>query len=1143
METRITVLKMALVSMIFMIMTTTLKSQSAIHADTLWAQDSILFLPEAPLHPSLFKIQQSNGELLKNRIDFSFTSDTTILLHSNRDFEQPFILIYQDLSPRLTQPLTWIDTQLVKSDYLIKSIPTGLESEASFPTWSNISYSGHFGRGLTIGNAQNATMQSNFDLQLRGTLPHGIEVTGALSDNSIPIQPEGNSLRLQEFDKVFIRLRKNQTTMVAGDHEIHNPDNYFIRYYKKTKGIYGETESTLASGWNQNSSVNYSVSKGKYKRSHLEAEEGNQGPYRISQSENNLFLVVLAGTEKVYLDGVLMQRGELNDYTIDYNLGEITFTPRVYISATSRIIIEYEYAEQNYLRSLFAGHTTWEKNNWELGLTVYSEQDGKSSFQNQLLTPENESILAEAGSDVENIYGSSVIPWKDGFEEGVVLYQKIDTMGHKDVLQLVKKPVQSELYTASFQYVGEGNGDYLPAGEFTNGEVFYWVAPDHEGNPTGSYAPVTSLEAPETQQMIGFRVGKQWSTNQNIYSEWSLSHDNNNRFSSTSESRQTGWAHRSGFSWKKDLDSVKNKFIHVEGNWEQKNIDFNPVSSYRSIEFERDWNYDGTSALHSENIYQLTTQYHSAKWEGFYTFKNLNVKNDYKGIQNEVKLSWNPGKWNVKLYENLLQSKTNSEKTIFSRPALEIQHIAGQNKRWKWKAGYEGEFNQIRNIKTDSLTARSLRYDKIYAQVKWHEAGSLMISKRHDYSLSDNRFEEGFHSHDIQFTSRIENDQNSLEWISTLRHISMKNDEVPLDQSQKGWNLLGQLLFSNRWFSEGWTNRGEIRLANGKEPQRQFQYIRVETGKGQYKHVDLNGDSIQQLNEFFPAIYPDERKYIRVSTLENTLISTFNYNFKWSWHLRMKEWTEHHFWSKWSSENSVRIDKRQLRKGKLHLWQIPDSALITSKENLLTNLYYNQNGQKIQQHFGLWIQNQKDFLQSGFEKHRSKETFSKTTLLYTSSLHSVWEIKQKIHNQSAENFHDNNFRIRFWGMSHKIRWLIKSSIQTEYQTSYTKGKETSGDAISSFWSHRFNAQYRPDLNWSFQGLLDWVKVRYDRSEPNLTLEQVMLEGLLPGQNFIWEFSAQRRLPNDLVISLQYSGRKTGPRNIVHQGSIQANLLF
>src|SRR5690625_7279304 len=84
---------------------------------------------------------------------------------------------------------------------------------------------------------------------------------GALSDNSIPNQPEVNSLSLQEFDKVFIRLKKDQATLIAGDHEIRNPDNYFIRYYKKTKGDFGEIESSLSSGWNQTSSVNYSISR------------------------------------------------------------------------------------------------------------------------------------------------------------------------------------------------------------------------------------------------------------------------------------------------------------------------------------------------------------------------------------------------------------------------------------------------------------------------------------------------------------------------------------------------------------------------------------------------------------------------------------------------------------------------------------------------------------------------------------------------------------------------------------------------------------------------------------------------------------------------------------------------------------------
>src|SRR5690606_28011768 len=145
--------------------------------------------------------------------------------------------------------------QLVKNAYLIKRLPMGLESESWFPACWSISYRRRFGRAGKIGNNQNTPGNSSYAVQMRGTSPRGTAVVGSLAGSSVQIEPDGNSQRPQEFDKVFSQLKKDNATLIAGDHEIRSPDNYFMRYYKKTKGVFVSYQSDMESGWSQSSSV------------------------------------------------------------------------------------------------------------------------------------------------------------------------------------------------------------------------------------------------------------------------------------------------------------------------------------------------------------------------------------------------------------------------------------------------------------------------------------------------------------------------------------------------------------------------------------------------------------------------------------------------------------------------------------------------------------------------------------------------------------------------------------------------------------------------------------------------------------------------------------------------------------------------
>jgi hypothetical protein len=299
-------------------------------------------------------------------------------------------------------------------------------------SFGGLSRSGNISRGLSFGNNQDIVVNSSLNLQLSGKLSEEVGILAAITDNNIPIQPDGNTQQIQEFDKVYIQLFTQNTRLTAGDFELTRPPSYFMNLYKKAQGgllqstfdLHGKNKDKDAG--NLSVSAGGAISKGKYARNIIKGMEGNQGPYKLSGAAGETYIVVLAGTEKVYIDGYLLTRGAENDYIIDYNLGELTFTPRHLITKDKRISVEFEYTDRNYSRSMFYAGADYKGKTSAVRFHYFSEQDMKNQPLQQELSARDKQILHNIGDSL----WLAVVPNIDSvaFNSSEVLYKMVDTI-------------------------------------------------------------------------------------------------------------------------------------------------------------------------------------------------------------------------------------------------------------------------------------------------------------------------------------------------------------------------------------------------------------------------------------------------------------------------------------------------------------------------------------------------------------------------------------------------------------------------------------------------------------------------------------------------------------------------------------------
>lgn len=1061
----------------------------------------------------------------------------------------------------ITAPL-FKDEQLLDSNLIAKTPrlyidPVELEDQRSFGKASggDINYSGSFARGFSIGNRQDLVLSSDLDLQLSGKIGNEIDILAAISDQNIPLQPEGNTQQLREFDKVFIQLSKDKHRLLVGDYEIQSYDSRFLTYFKKWQGLLYDDKYELDNGGNVSTSFAAAISRGQYNRNVIAVQEGNQGPYRLTGASGENFIIIIAATERVYLDGVLLVRGIEEDYVIDYNTAEITFTPNRLITKDVRITVDFEYNNQNYQRSGLQVKGNYEKENTRIYASLYSEQDNRNTGANSSVTVGQKNQLALLGDNLENAFGSSIQTFEEN-DLNPVTYVMIDTIVAGvsiDSVLVFSSNQENELVTAQFSFVGEFAGNYILRPGANNGTIYEWVAPIG-GIPQGNFEPIIRLSAPERTSMLTIGASHQLHKKWTVATEFSGSNQDLNRFSEVGNDNNAGLASYSELSFR---DSIGKRTMSLEAgvNYEFIHDNFRTINPFRNAEFNRDWNLRPGAELSQQHFGNAFVQIQK---KDFFSVKLnsafLDNKIGVRGFKQSADLFFSKKGFTFTAQPSFLSSSTTAEKSTFWRPNFDANQRLGKS---DMRIGFRTliEQNERRLIEPDTLSRESLNFSRYEAYLENSSSNNvhtkLLLARRIDLAPAGKEFELATTADELNLQGhwRSGNSQ-SLNWNFTARNLRIDNDSLTDEVDLQTY--LGKLSYSFQAFKEILRSTTAYELGSGQENQRSFEYLQVEPGKGVFQWVDRNADGIQDISEFEVAPNIDQANFIRVELPTLVFINTQNVLFNENLQLSLKPiWFDKKgakkFFSQFSTTTNIQISRKNRTQSEFDFWNpfnlsFDNPEIVTAQSLIRNNLYFNRGNPKFDIYIGRSNVFSAQALDFGTLRSEQSENYGHYQIKIKQWLSHTFDVVSGI-NLNDASILDRNYEIERTRFAPALQFLIskrlniKAQYAWENQENQIEEKQTLTKNELSFALGYQNTNNRSiDLNFTYSDIAFAGSI-------NDPASFIMLDGLQNGVNYEWQISANQQISKNLQLIINYNGRKTGQLDVVHFGNMQIKATF
>ncbi len=1086
---------------------------------------------------------------------YSFNySEGTFSLSDSLNYSLNDTLIIKYLTVRISLKRKYKKRELVKvfapsrKDTLrrIKPLKSSFTEDEIFG--GDMRKSGTIVRGFTLGTNRDMTINSGLRLQLSGKLTEDIDIVAALTDENTPIQPEGNSERLEELDKVFIQIKHPAAEGIFGDFDLKSSSGIFSNIKRKLQGLKAEINYS-----NQRAMAAFASARGKFTTNKIAGADGVQGPYRLTGANGERDIIIIAGSERVYIDGIEMKRGENNDYVIEYANSELTFTPERLVTSASRITVDFEYTDRRYQRNFFGAAASSKLFGDKLNISAnyYNESDDQNSPIDLILNDNDKSILASSGDDRSKAVRSGVSlsqPDSNGVVRGT--YAKVDTVingANFSFYEYLPGDPRS-IYNVIFSYVGIGKGDYK---KISSGNFIF------SGIGAGEYLPLYFLPMPEKKETASIIIESEPLKNLNLSVELAGSNWDKNRFSGIGNDDNFGYASNLRVEFKQsDVSLGGTSFGKAGFYFRNRFIEnrFTSIDRINSIEFNRDYNISGTLGA-DEKLTEAGINYSPVS--------QFNVNANYGSLKKGNILSSDRFFSDIDLnIEGLTKNKFNidfvkSDNANISTDWMK-QEGTSELSIWKFSPGLYYFYERRRDkLTSDSLLSSSLKYFELAPFLKLMNWGGLSLTAKYSYR------EESFpllgkleiesraisnilsisYSTGSAFRSKLDLTLRDKKFEAKFKRNGKLNNQTLLVRSDTRLNLL------KKFFS------GEIYYQTATERTSRLErvFVRVPAGMGSYIYLgDLNNNGVADENEFQQSLYEADYIITNIPTDELFPVITLKTNFRWKFNFK-KIIKGTSFFKKAlravSTESVIRIDEKSKEEDLKKIYLMTGGSLLNDSTTL--------NGSQFMRHdFYLFKTNREISFRYRFEQRKSLNQYSSGLSRNYYRLNGVrlkFRMIAEINNQTDFNFiTDNNISPSSVGRSRTVNtqevisdfsYRPYRNIEVGMRFSVSRSKDLFPSVPSVI---DINSQtLRLTFSFLRKGRL---RTEIERSEIGLNNQNnsvpfEITKGSAVGKNYLLRINFEYRIGANLQTTVGYLGRKQGAGRIIHSLRAEARAYF